>query len=667
MKLKTSLFKKGLVISNLKRFWWVSALYTIALLFAVPFAHYIQKFTYIQNNQISNENLEMLKHSIQSVLKFEGNPSQLFILVVPVIVAVLVFRFMQQGRSASLYHSLPMTRAALYLTSVLSALILFVGPLLITTIVMLLLNCFSYLSAYYTVKLIFVWLLYSLLFGIMFMSMGIFVGMFTGSSIAQLAFVYILNFLPMFLVECVRINVKGLLFGFDTYSNVNYYHKMPMSMIFRIGYEDSTTVLIIVYIFVTIALLVGGLFAFKLRKPETAGDIITFRPVKPIFIYGVVACATLLGGAYLMQIGTYSFGFAILGYFVSSLISYVVVQMIINKSFRILHTYKGYIGFALILVFLAFGIKFDVLGYVNKIPNANDVEEVYIGYDLNWWDNNSNPNFDKIYNVFGGTNIYKYPQNIQNITNLHKLILDTRSDNGNDNYIAYKLKNGKKIIRRYSIDTDRYASVLTPIYESKEYKEGRYPILYQGVNDIKYIEINDNRTSDTPFVLSDKAKLEGLRVAIRKDIDNLSYQELISNYQTALNINIVDIKDRSITYAVGSSYSNTIDWLKKEGIYEQIVIKPESIIDSVVLTSIYDEIDKSDNSSPASQLKTVNITNKAIIKELLDLSIITDTYNGPFDYSVTFTKGSNSHLYDFPMSFNAKVSPELQSYVDKIK
>jgi len=667
MKLKTSLFKKGLIISDLKRFWWVSALYTLALFFAVPFNHYVQKLN------TSTDNLNRLKEAIESELLFTDGLSQFFLLIVPIFIGALVFRYIQKSRSASLYHSLPLTRAALYFNGVISALILFVVPLLCTTLIMFLLNWFSSLSAFYSLALIFTWLLYSLLFGIMFIAMSVFVGMFTGSSIAQLAFVYILNLLPMFLVEFVRMSLTKILFGFDTYSNVNFYDKMPMVMLLRTrSYDLSSTLgagLVIVYIAVTIVLFIGGLYAFKHRRPETAGDIITFRPIRPIFIYGVTVCATLLGGSYFLSIGNSSFSsftLAIFGYFVSSLISYVIVQMITNRSFKVIHTYKGYIGFALVLVILTLGIKFDVIGYVNKIPAPSEVEETYVGQNLYIWQNKDDPDFKLKYGE-NDVDIYKDIKNIENVTKLHKLILDKRSTSGNSQYVAYKLKNGKRIIRRYAIDTDLYVSALEPIFQSKEYKEGRYPILNQAVNDLKYLEIHDERSGKNAFIISDKSQLESFKVSITKDIENLSYQDLASNsqgyYQRLLCIDIVDItgtKERAITYALRSSYTNTLEWLKKEGIYDQIVLKPEDT-DSITLEN-YDGFNYSNSSEP----QRIEITDKVIIKEILDLSIDAGYSYKNKNFNITFTQARSGRGFNFEIDPD-KVSPELKSYLDKIK
>ncbi len=669
MKLKTSLFKKGLIISDIKRFWWISVLYALALFFVMPFNHYIQQINYHN----SNNNSQWLKDSIVRELGFNGGSSQVFLLVVPIAIGALVFRYMQKSRSASLYHSMPLTRTALYFNSLLSGIILLTVPVFLNTIIMLLMNCFSSLSDIYSAALIFIWLGYTLLFGIMFLAMSVFVGMFTGSSIAQLAFVYILNLLPTFLSEFVRVNLRGILYGFDTYSNKNFYYDMPMFRMFNMSdYESSQVVITIVYIAVTIALLIGGLYAFKIRRPETAGDIITFRPIRPIFIYGFVSCATLFGGAYFLGIGNNTFSYAVWGYFISSIISYVVVQMVTNKSFKVLHTYKGYLGFALVLVILTLGIRFDAIGYINKIPNPSEVQETYIGYNIYWFENKDDPDFNKDNYNNSDTNVYKDIKNIENITKLHQYVLDNRSNNGNNQYIAYKLKNGKRIIRKYSIDTITHASVLAPIYESDEYKENRFPILYQEAENIKYIEINDRRAAKNPFIVSDKAQLEAFKTAIRKDIQKLTYQDLITNSQELVTITTFDTKDRNVTYALRADYTNTLEWLKKDGIYEQVIVKAEDVA-SITLQSMNYKYDYSYNSygkteTIQSSPNNVEITDKAIIKEILDLSIDASYKDNASSYTVILKSSSNQHYFDYTMSFkDMVVSSELQSYLDKIK
>jgi len=90
---------------------------------------------------------------------------------------------------------------------------------------------------------------------------------------------------------------------------------------------------------------------------------------------------------------------------------------------------------------------------------------------------------------------------------------------------------------------------------------GVVKLLYQEVNDLKYIEIKDNRSSKNAFIVSDKAQLESFKIAIKKDIGDLSYQEIVYSAQRALFIRIIDTKDKNISYALISNFTNTIDWI----------------------------------------------------------------------------------------------------------
>ncbi len=662
MKSKISFFKGGFILSDLKRFWWISALYAIALLFLLPLNHFMQR-----SNKIYLINPELLKERIMKDLCFVNSPNQLLLLVFPVIIGVVVFRYIQKGRSASFYHSLPVTRASLFLNSILSCSILFITPLFVTVSAMFMLNSFSFLSGYYSAHLLINWFFNSLLFGILFLAMTVFVGMFTGNSIAQLVFVYILNVLPVFFSEFIRIHLCQLLYGFDNFSELTFYNFMPMVMLFNSSYNKYTAATKIFFIILTVLLFIGALAVFKFRKPETAGDIITFKPLNPVFIYGVTFCGTLLGGAYFGVIqGTFiSFPFQVFGYFASALLSYAVVQMISNKTFRILHTWKGYAGYAAVLCALLLFIRLDVTGYVNYVPEASEVEDAYLGNNINYWLERDKPYFN-IKNYYSSdTAVYKDTKNLENLTKLQKLILENRSTEGYSNYLAYKLKNGKTIIRKYTLDTDLYASALGPIYESQEYMGSRFPILQQEAADLKYIEIADNRIRRNPVVVSGKTQLDSFKDAVRKDISHLEYNELVNLPQRVLYIDIIDNEDRAFSYEIRSSFTNTMDWLKKEGLFEKVVIKPEDVA-FVILTNVRHETYYGSDKTSAENTKNIKITDKNLIRELLNFSFDIDV-NKHADYVAVFSKNGDENPYNISLSFNKKVSASLQKYIDQLK
>jgi ABC-2 type transport system permease protein len=306
------------------------------------------------------------------------------------------------------------------------------------------------------------------------------------------------------------------------------------------------------------------------------------------------------------------------------------------------------------------GVKFDVIGYINKVPAANDIKEVYIGYNIYWWESKDRTDLN-ITDDRDESGIYTEPENIENITKLHKLILDKRSSNGSSEYIAYKLKNGEKIIRYYCIDTDQYASALTPVYESAEYKKSRFPILYQDVNNIKYVEMGDNRTQKTPYVLSEKDKLKAFKAAISEDIKNLQYKDISDNFERTIYMDIVNTQNKRVSYALRSNYVKTLAWLKQQGIYDKIILQANDI-QSITINKVDFSSNKA-NSDP----RTIEIEDKDIISELLNISIDSSRVKDNINYTVFFNQ-SNRGSYPANLYIDYdKVSEKLKGYLDKLK
>ncbi len=656
MKSITSLFKKGIIISDLKRFWWVSALYALALFFATPMMHFMRMFT------TSAADMEYIKLNIQDELRYLEGSSAIFLLLAPVIVGTLLFMYMQKSKSASLYHSLPVSRAVLYFNSCISAVILLVLPILFNAFVMFFLNGFTDLADIYSASIIFRWVGLQLLFGLLFLSMTIFTGIFTGNSVAQIVFVYILNFLPYFLVEFVEGNLQSLLYGFRSYSNASFMDNLPMNMLLSIQRNFSASVTVL-FIILTIALFAGGLWAFKKRKPEMAGEVIAFRWVRPIFIFGVTTCVALIGGAYFGSVfNTMTMEFTIFGLFLGSLLAYIIVQMITNKTFKVLNTYKGYLGFALVMVILLLGVRFDIFGYQNKVPAPDSVAEVYFGNNLYYWENRNNPTLAEKDNQ----NVFTAQENIKGITAFHKYIVDSRpKDNKyNGNYLIYKLKNGDEIRRYYEYDKSKFEEQLSPVYKSEEYLQNRYPVLKQTSEDIKYIEIRNERVEEKDVIVSDKDMLAELQAAMSKDVLNLSYGDIISNpYDRIVTISIKDKDNKVIEYKYGSSYTNTKEWLEKNGLLEKIMLTTDEIASTKLINYNYKQ--SGDASQIFSEPKIVQVSDKQIVEELIELST-QNNYDKPNPkyVSVQF-ETKNDRNYEFAVYYE-NVSADLQKLIDSI-
>ena len=141
MTLKTFLPKRGLLRYQLKRWWWVSALYALLLFFSVPFL-------------ILNENIEYLLDRVRKYPDMVGSPIYdnigmfIFLIAAAVIIGVCVFRYMQEVRSATLFHAMPVTRGQLYTSTLLAGVILLSVPILVNGLILL---CMSLFGGYLTI------------------------------------------------------------------------------------------------------------------------------------------------------------------------------------------------------------------------------------------------------------------------------------------------------------------------------------------------------------------------------------------------------------------------------------------------------------------------------------------------------------------------------------
>ena len=124
MKSKTLSFNLAIILTNLKRFWWTSALYVIIGFLTGPLTilrtdieYYIERGREIRLNNILGTNA-------------------LFLCFAAVIIGTMVVRYLQNSSSVTLLHAMPFTRFRLYVENWLSGLILLILPVLINFVLL---------------------------------------------------------------------------------------------------------------------------------------------------------------------------------------------------------------------------------------------------------------------------------------------------------------------------------------------------------------------------------------------------------------------------------------------------------------------------------------------------------------------------------------------------
>ncbi|MEW9123030.1 MAG: DUF6449 domain-containing protein [Thermotaleaceae bacterium] len=659
MTSKTLQFKKGLITTNLKRFWWMSALYALLLFFSMPFRH-IMLGPDIQDTwtmRVLEEGLRFFSHY--------NNFQSFLIVVLPVALAVLLYKYLMASKSAAMIHSLPYTRKTLYINHFIAGCILLMIPVLLTALILMLFNATTFLGAYYSLAGILEWVGLTLLFNLLMFSIAVFVGMFTGNSIAHIAFNYILHFLPIALYSLINDSLQQWLYGYGSSVAFNAFtERLPLFLLLENYYGNQkafTAGHALVYLMIALLFFIAAGYFYEKRRLEAATDVIAFSWVQPIFKYGVTFCGMLLGGLYFRSISNYSIPITLFGYFLSSLFSYWVAEVLIQKSIRVFHTYKGYLLYASLITLILVGIHMDFFGYVTHVPEPQQIEKAYIGYysDMGSYEKNKQ---DSKYRMEGSA-LFEEPQNIMHVMDLHYKLVENpdRHQKGPRYYIGYMLKNGKYFVRQYTIEDKKYVDYLKPIYDSEEYKEALYPILHQNVEEVKSLQFRDWRSAKKPLVLANKGEMEEFLSFFQQDVDHSTFKGWNNRFLSTAQIEVFYADGPSQYYDLPEDFQAALQWLKDRGYYQSFALLLEDIE--------YVTLKKDISSASEGPSESIEIRDPKVIEELfaIDKKPQDGTGNDYIYVDYYIAGQSGRHSYQNVLFSSTPVSDSLKAYMDKLK
>lgn len=589
-------FSKTLFVHNLRRYWWVSALYALLTFFAVPFQLLTRDWRRIPVPEDPEG---------WALTSWVSNEMHMFmVIVVAVLTGALLFRYLMENRQTSFYHAAPFGKRTLFVTQAVSALTLILVPVLLNALLVVIIRSALSIEAYFTLSSVAGWLGATLMVELVMLASVIFVGMFTGSSIAQVVFTGILHLLPAGLILLLDNWFSMLLHG---YTDVLLGSSLTDNIIpvarFLRSYHGYTPLEVVGYCLLAAVLFAAAYFFYKKRPLERAGELIVFKAVKPIFLYGVTACMMLVGVNYIGSVTERAPAAWV--YLLWGLFGYVVAAMLMRKSFKILDAWKGFVGFAVVMLAVLGVIRFDLTGFEQRVPEADEVEEVLIS------DNHG----DVLFFYGESERLYMDPQwvltekeDLESLKALHETLAeDKETPEGAYYYIAYKLKNGRRLVRSYPFDYKRDRAVLEPMLTAEPHLESRFTILTLDQSKLEQVEL------ESTYNYHKSAWLQGedaVRVldALCLDLKERTYEQLTatalgtvsltfvyedpykeevayakpsSSAVTAEMAQIIDLDDpentkRSFSYGINNSYKHTMEVLRELGLYDSLYPGAES-------------------------------------------------------------------------------------------
>ena len=402
MRSKTSCFNGTLFRKNLSRYWplwglasFGGALFPLAMLVNLLHSGLQDAWTPMQ-----------MKEMYYTVLSY-GVP--VISIVYAVLCAMAVWNYLYNARSVGLMHTLPIRREGLFLTNVLSGLVMMAIPYAVTGVLIVLV---SFLYGGFEPVGVLVTVLGVAGESVFFFGLATFCALIVGNIFMLPALYGLLNFLAVLTDFTVNLLAQGFCFGIyssysgtvewlspvvylmqQIYADCTYEQHLASSGPYGQQYETSVLTgvklvngwLIAVYAAVGVVLLVLAWLMYRRRRSESAGDVVSVNWMKPVFRYGCAAFSAILGGRLLYALFWESFQNGlyftvlpmILCMIVGGAVGYYAASMLLAKTLRVFRsTWKGMLAVALGCIALCAAMKFDVFGVVRRVPAADSVKQV---------------------------------------------------------------------------------------------------------------------------------------------------------------------------------------------------------------------------------------------------------------------------------------------------
>lgn len=587
MRSGTSFFNSTLYRKTMLRFWPLWAAYGLMWLYLVPFNllnnYFSMRGASVSSVELANRLVEYAR-DIPNTLQFGTFAACGY----GVLCAMAVFGYLYNNRSACMMHALPMRRETLFGTQYLAGLSFALLPNLVVAGITLAAElplvpqkCWGT-----TLASLGIWLLALSGVNLFFFSFAAFCAMFTGHILALPAFYGILNMLAYVLYMLITGVMNDFFFGFSMRSGRGNTLTQILTPIWTLteavewepvqetvnGMTATTGEwyllnpgIVAAYAAAGVVLAVLALLVYRQRQVESAGDVVSVRLVRPVFLYGVAFCSGLCFGVYTIAFfgwrNRLSLAVCVV---VWAVVGYFVARMLLCKSFRVLKYWKGAAVSFVAMTVLCVACFTDVMGITAWVPQADEVVSVDVDCRINY-------PYDS-----GDSTRYQVtdPGQIEKIVALHQAVLDHRDtvDTSSSHYqggeeytrldVTYTLTDGRTVRRCYydipihMEDLNAEGTVtwaLNQIAQNRDAVEDMYD--FDRFEEYRLVEAYLDRAgtqsgqteTDTnePFYLegASNAQLKELWQAVRADFDagTIGVRYLFDDQQRQENTYVTDL------------------------------------------------------------------------------------------------------------------------------
>ena len=501
---------------SLRSYWWLGVIAAIAYGIAGPL------ILWMGLASMSDSKMDVLQiryaQSVNEWFHLMGVLSYYIIaMFLAVVFALVIWSYLHSKKQVNFYHSMPISRTALFVNNTLVGIVINFIPLLIMYGLMILVGI-SYAG---TSALPWSWILVHILriflFFMLSYSLAILAAHLTGTVLTQLGMSAILHF---GLMSFLTVGILAMQTFLNTFSgNVAFDRVWALSPLTNVIYwassEQSTYVdgmyhsldglgvkWILEIVAITVIAFALAFIAYRKRHSESAGQSLLFGFTKPIVEFILMFCiATLAAIAFLEVSGKFFF---LVGLVLFAVLTHMFCQVIFNKDFKAMFADKKYlIGFLVILLLFFGGLYGDVFGYDKYVPASDKVSAIQIDLsELDGWSQNRN-NYEE-------SNIYTDANDIELLLSIANQLTEKgyywrNSNLYNNDYqdefddsklvslqYTYITASGREISRYYgSVPLEAFKQDFAALYNRDSFKQVNYDwLLNAKAKDLNYYSID---------------------------------------------------------------------------------------------------------------------------------------------------------------------------------
>lgn len=473
---------------------------------------------------------------LEREILFVVNPGLMISLIVMGVALLLgydFFRYMHSSRQTDFFGSLPVTRLfALRVRLTACGIIFFIPFLVCRALELVIINIFAKFRAVYLINSMWTVLAMALVFTAALLT-AILAMTLTGNSVVAVGMFGILaGYFPIFVRSLIPAfegaYFKTFLEENSIWSVFSYFS--PVGAAVKLcdasaedwaAGEHAAAFIALAVIIVTVGII--DCFLIKIRPGETAGSAIAFPKLKPVLRIMLVIPLSLYAGLYIGELTKQNRLLIVTAIILTAFLAHGIIESVFEFDIRALLTHKiqMFICMAASLIFTAaFWItdfRFD-----EYLPRESSLDSMAVQFVL------------EDYPVVTQRVAVLHGLTGENLKKAHLLAKDAiKSTTGSDEdvrynmHVEYRLKNGFKTQRRYSIDIEKNIGLVNDIFTTREYKYALCPLYGRDLNDIGTVLIGDDFFT-VPVPLT-KAEANDLIGTYLDEFEKITYDEWVSS------------------------------------------------------------------------------------------------------------------------------------------